>query len=454
VVHTNSPQVYGHVVATDLFGDAYIIPMLDTLNDIKECTGASSVELPKAKVISEELSGLTSLTVDSWNKAGDELTRTQDIYSVVTHERNGEDDSIVDESTKKEITAQTNARALPEAKMNKNSRQNIKRMRGKASLQASSGVTAIDRAVLKTIDDGYSSHDVFVNSLTALSCRPRKLEKSSKVASCSDKACAHIEVSPPSADTAGRSNVHTRRSKGKKKTFNQPSERAVEPLSESTNSRGIGQPVDLLRSKRSHIFSKAKSRRRHNPSSIDRHIFLEDSAVFLEDSEDSSRQYGFNRDKIKRNECRDSTGQHGSKPKRPRTPVRHEGFIKAHNVLAKRWDPSFSASRPPQVSGSWVESKRGMNSGDCDIDLFLRDAEDSSALYYFDEVRELCYGVCSSALDSGQGEAGNRRAAWLDTRNGPNPMEDQIARDYQNPLTATSLYHYLRRDLTSMRILM
>jgi hypothetical protein len=46
-VHNASPEVYGHLVATDLFGDGYVIPMLDTFNDITQCLGASSVELPK-----------------------------------------------------------------------------------------------------------------------------------------------------------------------------------------------------------------------------------------------------------------------------------------------------------------------------------------------------------------------------------------------------------------------
>jgi len=49
VVHNGSPLVFGHVVATDVFGDAYVIPMVDTFDDIKRCIGAKAVELPTPK---------------------------------------------------------------------------------------------------------------------------------------------------------------------------------------------------------------------------------------------------------------------------------------------------------------------------------------------------------------------------------------------------------------------
>lgn len=46
VVHNAAPEFYGHVVATDGFGDAYVIPALDTLSNIRDCMGAISVHLP------------------------------------------------------------------------------------------------------------------------------------------------------------------------------------------------------------------------------------------------------------------------------------------------------------------------------------------------------------------------------------------------------------------------
>lgn len=46
VAHYAAPEVYGHVVATDILGDAYVMPSVDTLQEIKECMGAKSVRLP------------------------------------------------------------------------------------------------------------------------------------------------------------------------------------------------------------------------------------------------------------------------------------------------------------------------------------------------------------------------------------------------------------------------
>jgi hypothetical protein len=46
VAHNAAPEVYGHVIATDILGDAYVMPSVDTLQEIKECMGAKSVRLP------------------------------------------------------------------------------------------------------------------------------------------------------------------------------------------------------------------------------------------------------------------------------------------------------------------------------------------------------------------------------------------------------------------------
>ncbi|RYP28249.1 hypothetical protein DL767_007299 [Monosporascus sp. MG133] len=48
VVDPATFEVYGHVVATDMFGDAYVIPLIRTLADIQRCFGAKCVDLPSA----------------------------------------------------------------------------------------------------------------------------------------------------------------------------------------------------------------------------------------------------------------------------------------------------------------------------------------------------------------------------------------------------------------------
>lgn len=45
VIDRRTLEVYGHVIASDKFGDAYVIPIHDTLSDVKVQLGAASVDL-------------------------------------------------------------------------------------------------------------------------------------------------------------------------------------------------------------------------------------------------------------------------------------------------------------------------------------------------------------------------------------------------------------------------
>lgn len=45
-MHANEADLYGHVVATNMFGDAYVLPSIETFENIRQCLDASSVDLP------------------------------------------------------------------------------------------------------------------------------------------------------------------------------------------------------------------------------------------------------------------------------------------------------------------------------------------------------------------------------------------------------------------------
>jgi hypothetical protein len=49
VVHVANSELYGHVVATNALDQIYVIPVLDTFENIRACLGAISVELPNAE---------------------------------------------------------------------------------------------------------------------------------------------------------------------------------------------------------------------------------------------------------------------------------------------------------------------------------------------------------------------------------------------------------------------
>ncbi len=46
VVHHAGLEVFGHVVATDILGDAYIMPAVETFDEIRDYMNAASVKLP------------------------------------------------------------------------------------------------------------------------------------------------------------------------------------------------------------------------------------------------------------------------------------------------------------------------------------------------------------------------------------------------------------------------
>ena len=44
-------EVYGHVVASDAFGEAYVVPLRDTIQDIQARLNSKTVRLPTAAEI-------------------------------------------------------------------------------------------------------------------------------------------------------------------------------------------------------------------------------------------------------------------------------------------------------------------------------------------------------------------------------------------------------------------
>lgn len=40
-------QVYGHLVAADVFGDGYVVPLLDSFNDMKRCLAAENIAIER-----------------------------------------------------------------------------------------------------------------------------------------------------------------------------------------------------------------------------------------------------------------------------------------------------------------------------------------------------------------------------------------------------------------------
>lgn len=64
-MHNAAPELYGHLTATDIFGSAYVIPALNTFDNIRDCLGAVSVTLPAVADLNQGRSSESNEVEDS-----------------------------------------------------------------------------------------------------------------------------------------------------------------------------------------------------------------------------------------------------------------------------------------------------------------------------------------------------------------------------------------------------
>lgn len=87
VVHAAGPALYGHVVATNTFGEAYVLPSNDTFENIRECLGAASVALPSVSDASADPlnhESITAWTQPKQNSQPASLKRSTDDEQAVS----------------------------------------------------------------------------------------------------------------------------------------------------------------------------------------------------------------------------------------------------------------------------------------------------------------------------------------------------------------------------------
>lgn len=107
-------------------------------------------------------------------------------------------------------------------------------------------------------------------------------------------------------------------------------------------------------------------------------------------------------------------------------------------MISDTIDDQDSASNRPGEANKGNDLTTGLA-----IFLNYRYFDEPVGLVHGDEIEEFCRGVEFENLVTGSGDAGYRRAAWLDDRQFCNGKNGGNVREHQNPLTATSLY----RDL-------
>jgi hypothetical protein len=105
------------------------------------------------------------------------------------------------------------------------------------------------------------------------------------------------------------------------------------------------------------------------------------------------------------------------------------------DCYAKEWNSVFSEDRNfKEDQTTW-----DINADGHDFGIFLQASESSVPFSRVEEIQEYCQGVRLENLKSGTCLTG-RGAAWLDDRSFDLRKGVGSAREYENPLSASSLY--------------
>jgi hypothetical protein len=133
--------------------------------------------------------------------------------------------------------------------------------------------------------------------------------------------------------------------------------------------------------------------------------------------------------------------------------------IPASKWFSKKWHDDFSTDRDFKENETWVEEIRGFRTDQDDIDR-NGDVDENSdiGIVMLDHecpvrsriVREVLFfgrNYHLRDLENGKGEAGHRRAAWIDDRITRGPNAGKRARKYQNPSTATGVFKSYREKV-------
>jgi hypothetical protein len=357
VVHSNSPEVYGHVVATDLFGDAYVVPMLDTFDDIRKHLGADYVGLPKAGDFPVRLCD-QALTADGSVTAPPcQLVRIEDVGSE-TSESTIVADSIASLTEKSIAFSEVPWIATPH--------------------QLSHMIEVGGRTNSSRVSDEWNHG--YANLIAPH--RPEKQEA----------------IEPKSSEQNSSGRIPSKRKSSKQKSHEQKT-RAEKFIEQESNEQRSN----------THRSTKKKKKRLSVPE--------QDDSTSTETAERRADHIA------------------GGKGCRP---------VSWKNIFAKEW-PRFlaTAGAAPIEQEPYIHQMRQLNTSGNGISLFFHGLEDS-ALSKVDEVEEFCNDAGIENLLLGRGVAGNSRVAWLDDRSfGSNSG----VRRYQNPLTATLLYQFLKQPV-------
>ena len=126
-------------------------------------------------------------------------------------------------------------------------------------------------------------------------------------------------------------------------------------------------------------------------------------------------------------------------------------FLKGEHIdefLEIFWHPEFSIFRPlhDKTTLGVVKSRGGEIYDGEEIGIFFTDSGDEDSTREFEVLTRYCRGTCLEDVISGKSEAGELREVWMDERtSSQTETKCELARQHDNPLTATGLYRALNK---------
>jgi hypothetical protein len=97
-----------------------------------------------------------------------------------------------------------------------------------------------------------------------------------------------------------------------------------------------------------------------------------------------------------------------------------------------------------------VERLKQLNGAGNELSLFMCNDDVSNGPCEADAIQRFCKNVSLDEIEHGIGQAGSRRACWIDERNSADLTGEGNSRSCENMLTATGLLRRLRQPVRAI----
>jgi hypothetical protein len=123
-----------------------------------------------------------------------------------------------------------------------------------------------------------------------------------------------------------------------------------------------------------------------------------------------------------------------------------ETDTKQLNEIGTSWCSEFSTISSILDTQKLVDVREGRVTVGDNLAIFSATSGNIDSRFEVEELEYFCRGVSLADVVAAKGPAGNQRIAWMDDRiSGPGLEESKVAREHENPLTATGLFRALNK---------